>query len=84
MTRTYRHRIAALFHASQTSSWNTTASVLRAPGGWLVSKEILPDASAVFVDDHLVWTEFPVDRPTNYFGRMCDSAMDAARLLGEH
>ena len=75
-TRTFRLRMVALFHASQSSSWCGVASVIRSGPRWKVVKLFAPDASAIFVGDFLVYSENPEDRPINYFGYICETPED--------
>ena len=75
-TRTFRLRMVALFHASQSSSWCGTASVVPSGPRWKVVKMFVPEASAIFVNDFCVYSENPEDRPINYFGYICETAED--------
>jgi hypothetical protein len=65
-----------MFHAAQSSSWCGVSSVYQTADGWTVVKEYCFYASAIFIDDYLVYSEKESDRVQNYFGYVCQTTED--------
>lgn len=65
-----------MFHASMASSYIRIASVMWDGSEYWVLRDFSPFASAIFIDDYLVWSEKDGDKVQNYWGYLCENPLD--------